>query len=111
MNVKETILQVIVAALAVIGFYGILHALNETLLAPRELAAAIILTEMISPEELDILLCEARRAPCGRGKRVVLVIPPDQWESYMQESGEYAGIIQKYGAAVALSCGYLAVPQ
>ena len=111
MNTAETVLQVAVAALSVIGFYGILHALLEALLTPRELAAAVILTKYVPPEELDILLCEARRAPCGRGKRVVLVIPPDQWESYMQESGEYAGIIQKYGAAVALSCGYLAVPQ
>ena len=104
MNVQETVLQVVLAALAAVGFYGILHALLEALLTPRELAVAVILTKAILPEELDILLCEARRAPCGGGKRVVLVLPLDLWETYMQEGGEYVEIIQKYGAAVALSC-------
>ena len=103
MSVKETLLQIIIAALAVIGFYGVLHALLETLLTPRELAAAIVLTRALPPEELDILLCEARRAPCGRGKRVVLVLPLDLWEGSMKESDEYTEIIEKYGATVALS--------
>ena len=49
MNVTETILQVAAAALSVIGFYGILHALLEALLTPRELAAAVILTKYVPP--------------------------------------------------------------
>ena len=105
MSIKETILQVAVAALSVIGFYGILHALLEALLTPRELAAAVILTKYVPPEELDILLCEAKRAPCGRGKRVVLVIPLDLWETCMQEDGEYRELTEKYGATLSVTCG------
>lgn len=105
MNVTETILQVAAAALSVIGFYGILHALLEALLTPRELAAAVILTKYVPPEELDILLCEAKRAPCGRGKRVVLVIPLDLWETCMQEDGEYRELTEKYGATLSVTCG------
>ena len=105
MNVTETILQVAAAALSVIGFYGILHALLEALLTPRELAAAVILTRYVPPEELDILLCEAKRAPCGRGKRVVLVLPLDLWETCMQEDGEYRELTEKYGATLSVTCG------
>ena len=103
MSAKETILQVAVAALSVIGFYGILHALFACLLTPRELSSAVILTHMISPAELDILLCEARRALLGRGKRVVLVMPRHLWEGGMRDSDEYAEIIEKYGVSVCLS--------
>ena len=102
MNVTETILQVAAAALSVIGFYGILHALLEALLTPRELAAAVILTKYVPPEELDILLCEARRTLLGRGKRVVLAIPSALWKGSMRDSDEYAAVIERYGAEVAL---------
>ena len=104
MNAKETILQVAVAALAVIGFYGILHGLIEAILTPRELAVAVVLNRPLPPEELDILLCEARRTPCGRGKRVVLVLSPTLWETCMQDESAYADMIEKYAVWVALSC-------
>lgn len=103
MSAKETLLQVTVAALSVIGFYGILHALFECLLTPRELGTAVILTHPISPAELDILLCEARRALLGRGKRVVLAVSRPLWEGGMRDSDEYAEVIEKYGVAVCLS--------
>jgi hypothetical protein len=103
MSVKETIFQVAVAALTVIGFYGVLHSLLAWLLTPRELGSAVILTHMISPAELDILLCEARRALLGRGKRVVLAMPRRLWENGMRDSDEYAEIIEKYGVSVCLS--------
>lgn len=102
MSVRETLLQITVAALAVIGFYGVLHGLFEALLMPRELAVAVIITRPVSPEELDILLCEARRAPLGRRKRVVLALPRDLWETRAEGEGEYAEVIDKYGATVCL---------
>ena len=43
MDVKQTIIQVIIAALAVIGFYGILHAIFETALCPKQITAAVVL--------------------------------------------------------------------
>ena len=100
MSVRETLFQITVATLAVIGFYGVLHGLFAVLLTPRELAAAVVLTRTLPPEDLDILLCEARRTPCGRGKRVVLVLPREQWEGRVKEDPSYAEIIQKYGATV-----------
>ncbi|MBP3666819.1 MAG: hypothetical protein J6K29_07185 [Clostridia bacterium] len=107
MSVKETVFQVVVAALSVIGFYGILHGLFEVLLVPRELATAVIITEPLSPAELDMLLCEARRAPFGRGKRVMLVLDPSLLEGQLGEEGrlfdEYAEIAEKYNVPISLT--------
>ncbi len=106
MSVKETIFQVTVAALSVIGFYGILHGLFESLLVPRELATAVIITSEITPAELDMLLCEARRAPFGRGKRVILAVSPALLNRGMGESGclseDYAEIVEKYGVPLCV---------
>ena len=106
MSVKETLFQVAVAALSVIGLYGILHGLFESLLIPRELGTAVILTHAITPCELDILLCEARRAPFGRRRRVVLSIPAGLLREGMGEEGtlteEYAELVEKYGATLCV---------
>ena len=106
MSAKETILQVAVAALSVIGFYGILHALFACLLTPRELGTAVILTQPITPAELDILLCESRRALLGRGRQVVLSIPAELLREGMGEEGrlteEYAELVEKYGATLCV---------
>ena len=100
MSVKETVFQVAVAALAVIGLFGILHGLFESLLVPREMGTAVILTQKITPCELDILLCEVRRAPFGRGRQVVLTIPAELLREGMGEEGrlteEYAELVEKY---------------
>ena len=104
MDIKETILQVVAAAVAAIGFYGLLHGLFEALLAPRELAVAVILTEIIPPEALDILLCEARRTPVRRGKRVVLVLPASFRERGADDAelwGAYRELAEKYGASLS----------
>jgi hypothetical protein len=106
MSVKETILQVTVAALAVIGFYGVLHALFACLLTPRELAVAVVVDRPMPPEELDILLCEARRTPVGRGKRVVLLLSSAVLSRESDPDGElreaYAELVEKYGVTVCL---------
>ena len=109
MSVKETLFSIIVAALTVIGFYGVLHGLLEILLTPRELATAVLLEQEVTPEELDVLLCEARRTPFGGGRRVVLVLPSSLGQGSMRKVESlpegYAEILEKYGAA--LSIGYV----
>ena len=100
MDVRETILQITVATLAVIGLCDAMRSLFEALFTPRELAAAVVVTRIISPEELDILLCEARRTPCGRGKRVVLVLPHGLWEEVMKNTEGYAEVLERYGASL-----------
>ena len=89
-----------------IGLFGILHGIFESLLIPRELGTAVILTRKITPCELDILLCEARRAPFGRGRQVVLSIPAHLLREGMGEEGtlteEYAELVEKYEATLCV---------
>ena len=101
MDVRETLFQVMIAALAVIGFYGVLHGLLAVFLTPRELAVAVVVTRPVPPEELDILLCEARRTPCGRGKRVVLVLPHGLWEESMKDSEDFAEVLARYSPTIS----------
>lgn len=106
MSVKETVFAVIVAALATVGFYGVLHGLLEAVLVPRELGTAVLLEGPISPEELDTLLCEARRAPFGGGRRVVLVLPLPLLEETTASDGRlpdaYAVLLEKYDALLCV---------
>ena len=106
MSVKETVFQVVVAALSVIGLFGVLHGIFESLLVPRELGTAVILTRKITPCELDILLCEARRAPCRRAsRRLFLIVSSELMDGTVGEAGklneEYAALAERYGAEVA----------
>lgn len=100
MDIRETLFEITIAALAVIGFYGVLHGLLAVFLTPRELATAVVVSRPLPPEELDILLCEARRTPCGRGKRVVLVLPHGLWEEVMKNTEGYAEVLERYGASL-----------
>ena len=101
MEIRETVFQIMIVALAVIGFYGVLHGLLAVFLTPRELAVAVVVTRLVPPEELDILLCEARRTPCGRGRRVVLVLSYKLWEESMKDREDYAEVMERYGASLS----------
>ena len=107
MEAWEILVEVAVAALAVIGGYGILHACFEILLRPKEIAVAVRLREPVDEVELDILLCEARRAPwTPRGQEVILVIPEELLDGRMGEQGrlyeDYAAIAEKYEVEVCV---------
>ena len=107
MDIKQTIAQVLIAALSVIGFYGVLHAVFETALCPKQITASVVLRNMKDAEDLDILLCEARRAPCRGGKRrLFLVVSADLMDGRVGEAGklkeEYAALAERYGAEVAV---------
>ncbi len=107
MDVRETVAQVLIAALSVIGFYGILHAIFETALRPRQITVAVVVQTMKDAEDLDILLCEARRAPCRGGKpRLFLIVSADLMDGRMGEAGklkeEYAILVERYGAEVCI---------
>ena len=101
MDMRETVFQIMIAALAVIGFYGVLHGLLAVFLTPRELAVAVVMTRLLPCEEVDILLCEARRTPCGRGKRVVLVLPRRLWEESIKNSDDYAEVLARYSPTIS----------
>ena len=101
MEIRETIFEITIAALAVIGFYGVLHGLLAVFLTPRELAVAVVVTRPVPPEELDILLCEARRTPCGRGRRVVLVLSYKLWEESIKDREDYAEVMERYSPTIS----------
>lgn len=100
MDTLQILFYVIVAALSVIGFYGVIHALLEGLMLPAPIATAVVLAGDTSPEELDILLCEARRAPVGR-RRVILLVDTALLEGTVGERGTlypaYEEMVAKYG--------------
>ena len=107
MDVQQTIIQVLIATLSVIGFYGILHGVFESCLRPRQLASAVVIRTMKDAEDLDILLCEARRAPCsGRKRPVILVISSELMDGRVGEGlflhEEYAQLAERYGAEVCI---------
>jgi hypothetical protein len=107
MEMKQIISQVLIAALSVIGFYGILHAVFETVLRPGQITSAVVVRSMKDAEDLDILLCEARRAPCkGAKRRLFLIVSADLMEGLVGEAGklkeEYAILADRYGAEVAV---------
>ena len=107
MNVIEPMAHVAIAALAVIGLYGIFHGVLESILRPRQLTAAVVIRTMDDAADLDILLCEARRSPCRqRGRGVVLAIDRGLLDGRMgTESGlkeEYALLAERYGAEICV---------
>ncbi len=106
MNIMQVLLQVLVAALAVIGFYAILHELFESILRPRQIVSAVVVRTMKDAADLDILLCEARRAPHRRrGEGVALIIHPALMDGRMGEGThlyeEYEMLANRYGAEVS----------
>ena len=110
MDVMEAVVQVLVAALAVVGFYGLLHGMFEAVLRPRQITSAVVVRTMADAMNLDILLCEARRAPCRRrGKSVVLVVSAELMDGRVGEGTtlkeEYALLAERYGARVCVTLG------
>ena len=108
MDWKWTLVQVMIAALAVIGFYGILHEIFESVLRPRPLTTAVVIRDMEDAADLDILLCEARRSPHRRrGEGVVLVISSDLMDGHVGNDGmlkeEYALLAERYEAEVCVT--------
>ena len=108
MDVVETVAQVLLAVLTVVGFYGFLHGVSESFLRPRQLTAAVVVETMADAADLDILLCEAKRSPSRRrGRRVTLVIRGDLMDGRMGEGNnlkeEYALLAEKYGALVSVT--------
>ena len=104
MEIRECIFSVAVAALSVMGFYSILHGLFERFLLPRQLVSAVMIRKKTDPAELDILLCEALRAPHSRRGRPLLLIDASLLNGEMGTGGrlaeEYEELVERYGAEV-----------
>ena len=116
MDVMATIAEVVVSALAVLGFYGILHGMFEAILRPRQLTTAVVVRTMADAVNMDILLCEARRSPCRkRGRAVVLVVSAELMDGRVGQGSalkeEYALLAERYGAEVSVTLGTESNPE
>ena len=105
--IKDILLQVGIAALAVIGLYGLIHGFLEFFSVPDVIASAVMLSHTVPPEDLEMLLREARRTPFGGGKRgLLLVLDARLLQGDMGDDGllkeEYAAVAEKYGARICL---------
>ena len=107
MDVKEILIQVAIAALSVIGLYGILQGFLDSFAPPRAIVTAVVIRSKTPPEELELLLSEARRSLTGGRKRpLLLVIHTDLLDGDMGRDGRlfeaYATLAEEYGAQVCL---------
>ena len=108
MEILQIILEVTVAALAVVGAYGILRELMLGAIASRQITVAVILGEAIDEVSLDILLDEAMRHPRRRrGQRTALVLSRHLLCGEMGEDGAlfppYAAVVERYGVKVLVA--------
>lgn len=105
MEALQIIAEVFVAALAVIGAYGILRELLLATAASRQVTVAVVLWDAVDEVSLDILLDEAMRHPRRRrGQRTALVLSRHLLRGEMGEDGAlfpaYAEIVDRYRVAV-----------
>ena len=105
MEALQIIAEVFVAALAVIGAYGILRELLLATVASRQVTVAVVLWDAVDEVSLDILLDEAMRHPRRRrGQRTALVLSRHLLRGEMGEDGAlfpaYAEIVDRYRVAV-----------
>ena len=108
MEILQILLEVTVAALAVVGAYSILRELMPSAVASREVVVAVILCEAVDEVSLDILLDEAMRHPSRRrGQRTALVLSRHLLWGEMGENGAlfppYASVVERYGAKVFIA--------
>lgn len=76
----DILLQIIIAALSVTGFYFGLKAIASLIFTSRQISAAVIIEEKIQLYNLDMLLQDADGAlfPTKR-RRIAVLVPPKIW--------------------------------
>ena len=101
--VGRLVLELVIAALAVIGFYTVLCAWGELFSIARPLSVAILVSSEDDLDELDVWLSEAAKRTKGRGQAPVVLIEPSAAGRFLDEDGcpapVYAVLLERYGAA------------
>ena len=73
-------LQIIIAALAVLGFYFCLKTLASLIFSNKCIAAAVIINDKKQLRELDLLLDDASVALfAARNRRLAVFVPQNIW--------------------------------
>ncbi len=106
--VIRTVLEITVAALAVIGVYFLLRELAAACFSSRHVTATLVLRRPVDEVGLDILLDEAMRHPMRRpGERVVLLLSADLLDGPMGEGKQLhpplAVVAERYRARVMVA--------
>lgn len=96
------LVQIIVSALAVLGFYFLLKVIVGRLFSGRFIATAVIVERIEQLESLDIMISEASSAVLfARGRRVAVIISRELLESCSQsEKKKINEILDSVGAEI-----------
>ncbi|MBQ9749317.1 MAG: hypothetical protein IJV87_01885 [Clostridia bacterium] len=96
------LVQIIVSALAVLGFYFMLKVIVGRLFSGRYIATAVIVERHEQLESLDIMISEALSAVVfSRGRRVAVIVPRELLDACSQsERKKITEIADDFGAEI-----------
>ena len=96
------LVQIIVSALAVLGFYFMLKVIVGRLFSGRYIATAVIVERIEQLESLDIMISEALSAVVfSRGRRVAVIVPRELLDACSQsERKKITEIADDFGAEI-----------
>lgn len=96
----DILLQIIIAALSVMGFYFCLKTIASLIFTSRQIAASVIIEDKIQLYDLDMLLQDASSALfAARRRRIGVFVPPDIWnECRDSEKAIVKELIDCFGA-------------
>lgn len=105
MGAWQVILEVFVALLAVMGFYGVWRWVFDWFFAPPQVAPVVMVNDKADAENLDILLSEAdHNMQRRRGVCIVVLIHPSLMDGVIGEGGElfppYRAMLARYPTVV-----------
>ncbi len=103
--VLDTVLEIAVALLSVVGLYSLLGAIGDRVLSPRQLTVAVVIREPVDAVVLDILLDEAMRSPARRrGRAVQLLLSASLFDAARggvpSRLSVYRAVAERYRASV-----------
>ncbi len=99
-------LQIIIAALSVLGFYFSLKTVASLIFTSKQICAAVIIENKDQLSELDLLLCDASSALFSARRRRLAVIVPEKVRKACEEKEICAAleIIEHFGAEIYFIC-------
>ena len=93
-------LQIIIAALSVMGFYFCLKTIASLIFTSKQIASAIVIEDKSQLHDLDILLEDASGALFAtRRRRIAVFMPPQIWNDCRDSEKALAKeLIECFGA-------------
>ncbi len=102
MTVWKLLLELVIAALAVMGFYTVLCAWGELFSVARPLSVAVLVESAADLENLDVWLAEAKRRTKGRGQPPVVLVAASAADRFLAEDENpapaFAVLLERYEA-------------